>query len=462
MPALAQRITHNLTYCQTLRNYQISIPGAALSNQHETAIDQWVNAHQDELIQLVETLIRFPSVNRAPEGDEADAQKFVAAKMRGMNLNVDTFLPTDVPALATHPALWQGRDYTNRPNVVGTWQGQNPQTNKSLLFSSHIDVVAGSNGGRFAPFEPTCEDGKLYGRGSNDMKGGFAATLMAVQCLQALGIRVNGNVIIESVVDEEQGGSNGTLSSRLRGHNADACIVPEPNAMLVSPAHKGGRIWEITLQGSPGMPFGSDTLINPVYGIARLVTALEDWSDIRNRVTAPPPLFRDAPGLPVLVTKVIAGEFEPGAGDAVPASAMMEIWVEEYPGTSEAEHYTRVIEYLQTFARQHPSIAKCEMSVRPVTRFLPGSEIPPDHPIVQTVSRAFTDTTQQPAEIRGAPFACDVFVFNQIANIPCVILGPHGGNAHSYDEWVLTDDLITLTKIFARTIIAWCGIASNV
>ena len=129
---------------------------------------------------------------------------------------------------------------------------------------------------------------------------------------------MNGDVIVESVVDEENGGANGTLASRLRGHNADACIVPEPNGMMVSPAHKGGRIWEIHLKGSPGIAFGSDNIISPIYGMARLAVALEEWEQVRNRVTPPHPLFVETPGLPVLVTKIKAGEFEPGAGDAVP------------------------------------------------------------------------------------------------------------------------------------------------
>lgn len=423
----------------------------------QSVIDHWVNEHAEEILQLTETLIRFPSVNRAPYGDEGAAQQFVSESMRALHLEVDEFLPTDVADLATHPALWQGRDYAHRPNVVGTWRGMNPSGGKSLLFSSHVDVVAGSKGGRFAPFEPVRADGKLFGRGSNDMKGGLAATIMAVKCLQELDVRLNGNVIVESVVDEENGGSNGTLASRLRGHNADACIVAEPNGMLVSPAHKGGRIWEITLTGSPGMPFGSDTLINPAYGLARLIVALEEWETIRNRVTPPPPLFADTPGLPLLVTKLRAGEFEPGAGDSVPENAMLELWAEEYPGTSEQEHYTRLIGYLEQFARETPSVQRCEMQVRPITRFLPGSEIPRDHTLVQLVSRVYADTLGQPAVVRGAPFACDVFVFNQIAKIPCVILGPRGGNAHSYDEWVMMEDLVALTKIFARTAVEWCG-----
>lgn len=432
-----------------------------MPNDLQFTIDEWVNDNTEELFQLAEHLIRFPSVNRAPYGDEAEAQQFVAEQMRGMGLDVDVFLPTDVPELASHPALWQGRDYTNRPNVVGTRRGENPAAGKSLLFSSHVDVVAGNQGGRFEPFLPTREDGKLYGRGSNDMKGGLAATLMALRCLTELGVRLNGNVIVESVVDEENGGANGTLAARLRGHNVDACIVPEPTGMIVAPAHKGGRIWDIHLKGSPGIGFGSDNIISPIYGISRLVVALQDWEEIRNRVVPPHPMFAEIPGLPVLVTKIKAGEFEPGAGDAVPENAMMEIWAEEYPGTTEAEHHARLIGYLEQVAREIPAVAKCKMDVVPVTRFLPGSEIPGDHPIVQTVSGVLADTLGRPAQVRGAPFACDVFVFNQIANIPCVILGPRGGNAHSYDEWVMMDDLVALTKIFARTAIEWCGVVTD-
>lgn len=423
----------------------------------ETKIHEWVTSHAEQILHLTETLMRFPTVNHPPTGDEYAAQQFVIETMRAMNLDTDVFLPTDVPALATHPALWQGRDYTNRPNVVGTWRGNGD--GKSLLFSSHIDVVAGSPGGRFENFVPTREGDKLYGRGSNDMKGGLAATLMAVKCLQELGVRLNGNVIVESVVDEENGGANGTLASRLRGHNADACIVPEPTGMVVAPAHKGGRIWQIHLKGSPGIAFGSDNIISPIYAAARLVTAIQDWETIRNRVTPPHPQFVEIPGLPVLITKIIAGEFEPGAGDAVPENAMLEIWCEEYPGVSEAEHYQRFIGYIEQVARETPSIARCEMKIEPVTRFLPGSEIPREHPIVQTVSNAFMQTTHNAPIVRGAPFACDVFVFNQIANIPCVIVGPRGGNAHSYDEWVMMQDLVDLTEIFARTAVEWCGTA---
>jgi acetylornithine deacetylase len=429
-----------------------------MSNVLNAAINDWVDEHTEELLQLTEALIRFPSENHVPTGYEKDAQAFVAATMRDLQLELDIFEPTDVPALATHPILWPGRDYHDRPNVVGTWRGANAKAGKSLLFSSHVDVVAGSKGGRFKPFEPVRVEGKLYGRGSNDMKGGLAASIMAVRCLQALGIQLNGDVIVESVVDEENGGSNGTLASRLRGYNADACIVAEPNGMIVSPAHRGGRLWEIALKGSPGMPFSATELINPAYGIAHLAIAIEAWERARNKDLVPHPMYRDTPGLPVVLNALQAGDFEPGTGDGVPGSAHLEVWVEVYPGTTNAQLEADFIGHLKRVAAEIPVIQKCEMQIHEVTRFLPGSEIPADHPIVQTVSRAHANVLGHAPDVRGAPFACDVFVFNQYSPTPCVILGPRGANAHAPDEWVLTEDLSALTKIFAQTAIQWCGV----
>jgi acetylornithine deacetylase len=93
-------------------------------------------------------------------------------------------------------------------------------------------------------------------------------------------------------------------------------------------------------------------------------------------------------------------------------------------------------------------------------RFLPGSEIAPDHPIAQSVSRQYAQVLQRAPEVMGAPFACDVYIFNLHSPTPCVILGPRGENAHAPDEWVMIEDLVALTKIFALTAADWCGRAA--
>jgi acetylornithine deacetylase len=381
----------------------------------------------------------------------------VAETLRGLDLELDIFEPSEVAGFAEHPAYWPGRDYRNRPNVVGIWRGSDSQGSRSLMISSHADVVAGNEGGRFPPFGPVRQGDRLYGRGSNDMKGGLAASIMALRCLQELGVKLPGDVYIESVVDEEMGGSNGTLASRLRGHNAQACIVPEPNGMVVSPAHRGGCIWKISITGAPGMPFGSSGLINPVYGIGHLIVAIQEWEQARNARTTAHPLYSDMPGLPVVLSRVIASDFEPGTGNSVPSRAELEVWAEVYPGTTLDELHADLIGHLQQVAAQTPVIQQCEIEISQVIRFLPGSEIPVDHPLVHTVERAYETVQGSPPELRGAPFACDVYMFNHYSETPCVILGPRGANAHAVDEWVLIEDLLALTKIFAHAAVDWCS-----
>lgn len=227
--------------------------------------------------------------------------------------------------------------------------------------------------------------------------------------------------------------------------------------MMVSPAHRGGGMWEISLTGSPGMPFGSTGLINPAYGIAHLAVAIEAWEKARNQRIQTHPLYEAAPGLPVVLNAMTAGDFVPGTGNGVPSKASLEVWAEIYPGTTFEELYDDFIGYLQQVAAQTSVIQACAMDIRQIVRFLPGSEIPTDHPIVQAVNQSYTRILQRSPEVRGAPFACDVYMFNLHSLTPCVILGPRGANAHASDEWVLIEDLVALTKIFALTAAEWCG-----
>lgn len=421
------------------------------SDELNSRIDGWADAHREDILRLTEDLIRFPSENLERTGREKACQLYLAEVMRGMGLDVDMFEPTDVSGLLEHEAYWPGRDYRDRPNVVGVRRGTGG--GKSLLFTSHADVVVGLEG-QFRPFEPVREENRLYGRGALDMKGGLAASLCAVECLHDLGLRLRGDLIVESVVDEEYGGSNGTLAARLRGYHADAAICPEPNGMIISPAHRGGCLFEITVEGTPGIPFAAAELVNPAYGIAHLAVAIERWEQERNEQGDPPPLYRDAPGLPVVLSTIIATHDLV----AVPGRGQLEAWVEVYPGTTYEELRNDFVGYLKSVAASKPVLQKARMDVRRRIRFLPGSQIPADHPIVDLLGDVSARVLGHTAPVRGAGFACDAYVFNLYSSTPCVILGPRGANAHAPDEWVEIEDLIRLTKIYARAALAWCGV----
>ena len=153
---------------------------------------------------------------------------------------------------------------------------------RSLLFTGHIDVVPTVGEGQYGWWDGTVADGKLYGRGANDMKGGIAAYLMAARCIRDLGLELKGDLILETVVDEEFGGAHGSLACRLRGYNADLAILPEPNNMLVSTAHRGGQQFRLfAYTEGAGMDFGATVFRDPVTALGHLLAALDRYNEER-------------------------------------------------------------------------------------------------------------------------------------------------------------------------------------
>src|SRR5690606_569060 len=123
--------------------------------------------------------------------------------------------------------------------------------------------------------------------------------------VRELGIPLRGDVMIESVVDEEWGGSNGTLAARLRGHNPDVVVIPEPSHMVVAPAHLGVRIYRITLSGSAGMRFGGETFENPALAAGALLDEIRAFAG-KHRSRALPPIYAGGDPPPVDVSAIHA------------------------------------------------------------------------------------------------------------------------------------------------------------
>jgi acetylornithine deacetylase len=419
-------------------------------------IHQWVQDHRQDVIQLAQTLVRCPSVNRPPRGEELECQNLVADYLNNLGFSVDKFLPTEAEGLVEHPAYWPGRDYTGRPNVVGVRKGTG--NGPSLLFSGHIDVVPPIGKGEFEWWDGTIQGGKLYGRGSNDMKGGIACYLAAARCIQELNLKLKGDLILETVVDEEVAGANGTLACRLRGYQADAAILAEPTDLSICAAHRGGKQYRLFVTGNPhGMGFGMADLPDPVVALGHIVVALDKHNQERNQRPLPPELQNEVfPWMPFVVR---AGEEYPwGTQDAIPDSGYLEFWIEVAPGVTEAELDGELKQAVDEAIRSTHRLQWVDVQWKPRTRFLPGSGIPPDSPILAVMAHNLASVTGRPASRRLAPMGCDAFMFNLYSPTPCALLGPRGGNGHAPDEWVEIEDLITLTETFAMIIADWCQV----
>ncbi len=198
---------------------------------------QSIDDSRDRAISFLRQMIAIPSVT----GDEAKIQKFLADYMGKIGLDVDLW-ETDWEELKKHPGYRPvDRGYEGRPNIVATLKGTGG--GRSLLLNGHTDVipVGGGEGWSDDPWSATIKNGRIYGRGSADMKSGVASHIMAVECLMAAGLKPKGDVYINVVVDEEVSG-HGTLDTVIRGYRADAGISGETSDLAVQPACIGRMV----------------------------------------------------------------------------------------------------------------------------------------------------------------------------------------------------------------------------
>jgi acetylornithine deacetylase len=162
--------------------------------------------------------------------------------------------------------------------------------------------------------------------------------------------------------------------------------------------------------------------------------------------------------LPTIIQKVSAGDSGIDLGDRVPGSCYLDLWIQVYPGVSEASVLKEFAEFYEPLVHEDEVLSAMPPTIEKKMRFLPGTGIAEDHPILDTLIRAEKEVLADGAKYGGAPFAADSFMFNLYSGTPAVILGPSGGNAHSADEFINVDDYLALIKIYAWTIVDWCGL----
>ncbi len=217
-----------------------------MSDPNRQKILDKIDASKEQAIGFLQKMVSIPSVT----GDEAAIQKFVSDYMAKIGLSVDMW-ETNWEELKKHPGYRPvDRGYEGRPNIVGTLKGSGG--GRSLLLNGHTDVIPVGKGEGWSddPWSAKIKNGRIYGRGSCDMKSGVASHILAVQYLKELGLTPKGDVMINVVIDEEVSG-HGTLDTVVRGYSADAGISGETSDLAVQPACIG-RIWfEIEIHGKP-------------------------------------------------------------------------------------------------------------------------------------------------------------------------------------------------------------------
>jgi acetylornithine deacetylase len=447
----------------------------------EEKIINKVEEKREEIVDLLTALIRIPSLT----GEEGEAQSFVANQYTEMNLEVDVWEPDieelfhKFPEVAQYPSHWKhdlilpyhnlptyedlaksGKmdilNYKNRPNVVGTWKGSGG--GRSLIVNGHIDTVSVEPRDKWThdPFGAEIEDGKMYGRGTSDMKSGIVAAAVALECLIEMGVKLRGDVILESVVNEEHAG-NGTLACISRGYRADAAIVGEPSENMVRVATYGGVYWGINLTGRALHTFARWEG-NELKGLSAneklpvVINHLLELESVQNKKPVSD-FYAGKKPFALNIGRVWGGDYD--TTSAASCSLRGSIYFSPDIG-SVKEVIDSVREYVRKAADEDPWLRENP----PETLFFHHDDAhwgDPKAEIVKTILASGEKTLGQKPQIIAGRGANDCRHLVNQGKIPSAVFGPGTWRqAHVIDEWTKIDDLISNVKALALAIYYWC------
>ncbi|WP_394618280.1 ArgE/DapE family deacylase [Lentzea sp. JNUCC 0626] len=317
-----------------------------------------------------------------------------------------------------------------RPSIVAVKKGTGG--GKSLMLNGHMDTVglAGYDGD---PLEPRIEDGRMYGRGTFDMKGGIAA--MMVAAARATERPLRGDVIVACVADEEHG-STGTAEV-LESFTSDAAIVTEPSHLEVTLAHKGFVWFEVEIEGKAAHGSRPELGIDAIAKAGHFLVALEQLQE--DLATGP---RHHLLGTGTVHASLITGGEE---ASTYPASCKITLERRTVPGESPQQELQTILDHLTTTVPDFRATLTRGLARDPF-------EADPDAEIVRTL---IAHLDAEPI-IRAEPFWTDCALLDQ-AGIPCLLFGVDGAGAHAATEYVDLASLDRLTDVLTGTITAFCG-----
>ena len=422
-----------------------------MKSEKERVLAQ-VDALRDELTELTAELVRIPTVN--PPGDAyEDCARFIGDKLKRCGFEVELDVATERPEHTEQHPRW---------NVIGSRRGG--AKGPTLHLNGHFDVVPAGAGWTVDPFAGIVKDGKIWGRGTCDMKGGIAASVFASEALRRAGVDVPGTIEISGTCDEESGGFAGVAHlaqiGRVAKGRTDYVIIPEPlNVDRICIGHRGVYWFEVETLGRTAhgsMPFLGVSAIEHMGAILEAVRT-ELKPVLETRQTRMPVVPHGSGRATINVNALIGGQANqtvqsPCVADRTRAIFDRRFLIEESFDATRHE----IVELLDRVAARVPGLRyemHDQMIVHPV-------EAPEGSPLVETLKRSIADVLGKQAAIIASPGTYDQKHFSRIAGVHhCVAYGPGVLElAHQPDEWCGIDDLVNATKVLALTAIdlaAW-------
>lgn len=422
-----------------------------------------VDSLEDEMVKVISDIIQIPSIN--PYIDTGLKDERIGGETR-----VNAYLKPVMESFGLLTDMWEEEE--GRANLVGVYKGTGG--GRSLIFNGHVDTVAPGPLELWdvaEPYSGKVLNGRIYGRGTTDMKGADVAAIYALKALLKAGYKPKGDVIVETVSGEEMMQPEiGTSATVNRGYRADAAIVVEASAppyrLAILTASPGVLILKVTVKGKAAHTSMRDEVIRAGgRGRAVAVSAIDKAMIIYNGLnkledewgqTKSHPAFT-RPGHFTLCPATFAGGLDGIA--FIPAECTITYVIWHTP----QETKEQVIKEIETHVH---NLAQTDSWLRENPPELdwwggwwwPPYDVPKDAPICRAAAVACEAVLNEPAKYYGFTAVDDATFLNQ-AGIPTITLGPGSIEvAHTANEYIEIKDLLDAAKIYALTIVEWCEV----
>jgi len=419
----------------------------------EQKVRSYITENRIRGTRLLQKLVQEGSTR----GNESGAQAVIIEKCRELGLEMDIW-EIGGEDLISHPAFCSDRkDFRGNPNAIGVMKGEGG--GKSMILNGHIDVVpAGDpNDWNRDPFSGHIECGKLYGRGATDMKGGTAALLMAMEAIKNSGIQLKGDVIFQSVIEEESGGA-GTLAAVLRGYKADGAIIPEPTNFKVFPKQQGSMWFRISVKGKGAHGGTRYEGVNAIEKAMLVIERLRVLESERNE-SITDPFFQNIPiPIPINIGKIQSGDWP----SSVPDLAIIEGRMGVAPNETQDNAKLEMQKALSSLCAEDPwlkeNVAELEWFG---ASWLPG-DLDPDHELIHVLAQSYKNVKHSMPLIEASPWATDGGILSKVGGVPVIVFGPGvTETAHQANEYIRLEDVFDAAEIIALTLLEWCGVIES-
>nr|WP_078546338.1 peptidase [Litchfieldia alkalitelluris] len=418
---------------------------------YKSSIHNSIKNNRLKGINLLKKLV----LEESTQGKETSAQAIIIEKCRELSLKIDIWEPGG-NQLFNHSAFVSPRsNFAGSPNVVAVLQGTGG--GRSMILNGHIDVVPEGNPDQWKedPYSGLIKDGKLFGRGSTDMKGGNVALLLAIEAIIQTGIKLKGDVIFQSVIEEESGGA-GTLAAILRGYQADGAIIPEPTNMRIFPKQQGSLWFRLFVQGRSAHGGTRYEGVSALEKSMIVIKAILDLEKERNE-NITDPLYHGIPiPVPINIGTIKGGSWPSSVPDSIVMEGRMGVIPEETVEQAKNMFETALgqIGEEDNWFEEHPIVVEWWGA-----RWIPGM-IAENHELLTSLKTAYNQVLNKEPVIEASPWGTDAGLLTRVGNIPSVVFGPGTTEvAHFPNEYIELERMFDCAEIIALTLIDWCGVS---